>query len=151
MKINNKKGLEMAIGTVAMIAIVLAVLLVVANFFLRGVGETGGGLEDVAGETGEETESFNVSKSLGTAIAGGECEGSVTEDHCGSYYEEGYPPDTASCEVPSCGVVGCDAPSSPATSGVCEPTGTSISASCEDLAKYGKKLCECAGCRWLPA
>ena len=48
----NKRGLELAIGTVAVLAIVLIVVLVVVGFFLGGFGRAGGGIIEV-GKQGE--------------------------------------------------------------------------------------------------
>ena len=52
----NKKGMELAIGTVTIIAIVLVVLLVVSSFFLGGFGRAGGGIASYISSVEEQAD-----------------------------------------------------------------------------------------------
>lgn len=46
----NRRGVELAIGTIVVLAIVVLVMIVVIGFFLTGFGKSGSGIAQISGE-----------------------------------------------------------------------------------------------------
>ena len=69
MKTQNKKAMEMALGTVITIVILLLVLVVVGSYFLGGITKTG---EKVEGTTSELTDKDgglgNIKQKMDTVV-----------------------------------------------------------------------------------
>ena len=74
--LKNKRGLELAIGTVAVIAMGLLVIIVVIGFFLGGFGRAGGGIAQIS-EQGESGASNLTLKFMCLATSSGDA------DECG--------------------------------------------------------------------
>ena len=139
MNILNRKGLELAIGTVAIIALVLVVLVVVGQFFLGGVGEAGGGISLFAKGTAEEANRTDIGLGIRKAMYGGECKGEPTIA-CDGITIGDY---AAYKEICRC-MDGCFVNSSDE----CEGT---ISDTCKYLDTCGEDVCNTVdGCDWIP-
>jgi len=89
----NPKGMELAIGTVTILAILLIVLIVVSGFFLSGFGEGGGGIQDILGGASDEAKGTDVSSRISTMFP--KCgDGIGDEHHCCETENTGATPST---------------------------------------------------------
>lgn len=71
----NKKGIELAIGTIVVIAIAVLVVLVLVGYFLGTFGKSGQTLAELGEKGGEGVSGLNLSQKC---LGGAQC--SVVED-----------------------------------------------------------------------
>ena len=135
---SNRKGLELAINTVTIMALVLIVLIVVAGFFLGGFGKAGGGVSKyISGAEKEVPAELDIPS---YKEVGGTCTGTVSAVDCSSCTSVG------TVSGPKCGTSAtsnCRKYCDYVATNTCGPKDCST----WDNDKDG---CTAAGCTWNP-
>lgn len=109
MKIEDRKGFQMAINTVVAFALVLFALSLVAVFLFSNFGPLGEPTQEAAGETGGRANRSNLTEKFFSMGHEGECEGGTQSVTCTDYYQaKGYMKKGLGDEEPisECSIIG---------------------------------------------
>src|SRR3989344_2224602 len=76
---SDKRGVELAIGTIVIIAIAVLVVLVLVGYFLGSFGKSGSALSSLSGEGERGISNIKLEQ---TCIGGSQCTGVTDEQKC---------------------------------------------------------------------